>query len=224
MSRKLAETRAEFVGRPLQRTFRIDLAFARKIYDRKEQIADLIFDQLSILRFNCRLHFADFFLHFRDHIFDFFPIEIDARNFLLCFVCSHQCRQRVRQAGEIMFFRFLFRTLNRFPLPDHRAAVAGIAFAENVRMPANELLRDLANNVVDLESASFGCDFGGRKNELAGVLGIGARKRLTGAQEDRDRPLVAGLRTRRHLGCDLHRSSASRQEQVGGLPVERVPG
>ena len=58
-----------------------------------------------------------------------------------------------------MFARF-FRALDRFPLFQHRSAVACIALAKHVRVTADEFLRHLVNDIVDLESSSFARDLG----------------------------------------------------------------
>ncbi len=60
--------------------------------------------------------------------------------------------------------------------------------------------------------------------EIGTGAGVGGRERLAGAQQDRDRLLVAWLGTRRDLSGDLDGRGAGRQEHVGGLPVKRSPG
>ena len=60
--------------------------------------------------------------------------------------------------------------------------------------------------------------------EICAGAGVGGRERLAGAQQDRDRLLVAGLCARRDLRGDLDGRGAGRQEHVGGLAVERPPG
>ena len=60
--------------------------------------------------------------------------------------------------------------------------------------------------------------------EIGAGPGVGGRERLAGAQEDRDRLLVAGLGARRDLRGYLDGRGAGRQEHVGGLAVERAPG
>ena len=60
--------------------------------------------------------------------------------------------------------------------------------------------------------------------EIGAGPGIGGRERLAGAQQDRDRLLVARLGARRDLRGDLDGRGAGRQEHVGGLAVERPPG
>ena len=60
--------------------------------------------------------------------------------------------------------------------------------------------------------------------EIGAGAGVSARERLAGAQQDRDRLLVAGLCARRNLRGDLDGRGASRQEHVGGLAIQRPPG
>ena len=60
--------------------------------------------------------------------------------------------------------------------------------------------------------------------EVGAGPGVGRRERLAGAQEDRDRLLVAGLGARRDLRGNLDGRGAGRQEHVGGLAVERPSG
>ena len=60
--------------------------------------------------------------------------------------------------------------------------------------------------------------------EIGAGAGVGGRERLAGAQQDRDRLLVAGLCARRDLRGDLDGRGAGRQQHVGGLAIERPPG
>ena len=60
--------------------------------------------------------------------------------------------------------------------------------------------------------------------EIGAGAGVGGGERLAGAQQDRDRLLVAGLCARRDLRGDLDGRGAGRQQHVGGLAVERPPG
>ena len=68
------------------------------------------------------------------------------------------------------------------------------------------------------------CELECASAEIGAGAGVGGRERLAGAQEDRDRLLVAGLCARRDLRCHLDGCGAGRQEHVGGLAVDRSPG
>src|ERR1700750_1488988 len=59
--------------------------------------------------------------------------------------------------------------------------------------------------------------------EIGPGPGVGGRQRLAGAQEDRDRLLVAPLGASRELRIYLNGRGTGRQEHVGGLTVERAP-
>src|SRR6266487_5628259 len=52
-----------------------------------------------------------------------------------------------------------FRTLDRFPLFQHCAAVAHIAFAKDMRVTPDEFLRHVTENIIDIESVLFLRDF-----------------------------------------------------------------
>lgn len=59
----------EFIGRFLQSAFRIESTLARQVYDREKQIPYLFLDRELIMRGHGILHFAEFFVHLRGHIF-----------------------------------------------------------------------------------------------------------------------------------------------------------
>ena len=63
-----------------------------------------------------------------------------------------------------MFACFL-RPLDRFPLFQHRAAVAHIAFAKDMRVTSDEFLRHVTEHIVDIEPVLFLRDFRVHHNE-----------------------------------------------------------
>ena len=80
--------------------FRVELVFARQIHDREKEIAHLVRDRLLVTADDRFLRFAQFFVHFRDHILEFAPIEIDPGRFALRFLREHQGRQRPRRPAR----------------------------------------------------------------------------------------------------------------------------
>ena len=111
---------------------------------------------LRILRRDGSFSFAQFLFHLRDHVTHFGPIEIDARYFGLRFLRAHQRGQRRGQdhRDNVCLFLF-FRALDRFPLFQHRAAIAHIAFAEHMRVTPDQFLRHVSQHIVDIEPAAF---------------------------------------------------------------------
>ena len=68
------------------------------------------------------------------------------------------------------------------------------------------------------------CQLERAPTEIGAGPGVGGGERFAGAQQDRDRLLVAGLCARRDLSGDLDGRGAGRQEHVGGLAIERSAG
>ncbi len=61
----------------------------------------------------------------------------------------------IQNRGSLVARPFLFRFLDLFPLGPDGIDGAGAAFSENMRMPANEFIDDVARDFLEIERAPF---------------------------------------------------------------------
>ena len=100
------------------------------------------------------------FIQLVEHLAGIFPIEAHGRGFGTDLLRFHQRREVARhriQAAELgLAFVFLFVRFDFVPAALHVVGSFRRAVAENVRMPADQLLRDGVERIVDAKLAFFG--------------------------------------------------------------------
>src|SRR5690348_5755533 len=100
---------------------------------------------------------------------------------------------------------FLF-PLNRFPLLEHSAGIAGVAGSKDMGMPPDQFIRDVADNFVNVEASSFTRDLRVHHHQQEQIAQFLAEMRV-----------VLGVRSLRHFVSLFDYSS--QQRFMGLFPV-----
>ena len=132
----------------------------RKIGDDEQQIANLLFKRRRSLGAGSgefRGDFLGFLANLAKNVLRVVPVEADRGRLLLQLEGAGQRGQGERHAVKQTGRRraLLRRLLARFdcaPLRGHAVGVERLGVAENVRMPANELVADRVDDVLEGES------------------------------------------------------------------------
>ena len=133
----------------MQRHLGIDVQLAREIHHREEQVADLLLHRIGIAQRGFDLR--DFLAHLRKDRPRLAPVEAHLRRLLLHLVRMQQRGQPAGDAVERGLHRAaFFLALDLVPAPQHRRGIRAPVVAEHMRMPADELRRDLPRHRVEI--------------------------------------------------------------------------
>ena len=153
--------------RTLESSLRIDFQIARDIDDDEKHVADFVLETFAangvVIGRNHLFEFRDFFLKLIENTFDVGPIKTDtsgARRNLVCLMDGGQLTRNAFQERPLVrraafeFLRFFLR-FDGFPILDHLIGRRSRFLAKDVRMTADQFLRDFVDHRIDIEVSGF---------------------------------------------------------------------
>ena len=147
----------ELAVRRLQRVLRIDREVPREVRQDEEEIAQLVRGGGAFLRGNRGAQLGKFLLDLGEQALQIRPVEADPRRLGGDPQRLQQRRQRGGDAREQRPVALAAPLLHLDLLPLRQNLVGGIQapLAENVRVPADNLVRDAACDLLKVEFTAF---------------------------------------------------------------------
>ena len=147
----------------MERGLGVEVQFAGEIDHGEKQITEFILDggdgrkKIGGRGGERGAQLGDFLVELGKDRLDIRPVEADAGGLLLRLLRVQERGQTARQAVERARRRVaFFRALDFLPALKHGGAVGAVVGGKNVRMPAHELGRDFARDIVESEAPLFG--------------------------------------------------------------------
>ena len=141
-----------------------DKDMTRIIYHGKQYIAKLTLGSSLIACLQSLLQLAQLLLYLSPYGCAVLPVKADLGSLALQLIGTQQRRQSLRYAVQYMLALLFFLLFDSLPIYQHIIAVVDMCVTENMRMPADKLIYNLVDNVLQIKAACLLCHAGMENN------------------------------------------------------------